>query len=493
MYRKFKPLNIPDGWEQYWSKYPNGYTIMEALIDWVSQVDDMVYNQNELSDKVKSFGVIIDEFLNQFDTELQKEVQDLLTDWQNSGFLNVVISEALQWQLDDYITTNEQDKVTLGEQLQQSDKYRDDIMINVLAHGVVGDGVTDTTTAIQTLINNTPNGKIIYFPRGQYKITEPIIIPRDLTLLGTDATYSGGAILRFELNATHLKGVGCIQIASGVRDIRLKNLYIRDYKSATHYYDGISNIGNTGYNVGLEFDNVQLVGFRYGFNLTHLYLTKFVSCQTTQCDIGFNIDGFSTTLMFEQCYAVQCALTGYSIAGAVYSTMIGCVAEQCEQFGYNIVRAENISLFGCGSESINITAIRIDRSTCVTVDNFYGLLNGSTDSPYGTMVQINVEATYISLNNITEMELSPNHNRQFAISANTDAHGVIDNVRTLLPVSVGNNIRYNGQYLFNRMPTNGGHFIGKVVYNSAMTTGSPIGWICVSANPFVWQPLANME
>lgn len=131
MYRKFKPLNIPDGWEQYWSKYPNGYSILEALIDWVSQVDDMVDNQNELTDTVKSFGERIDEFINQFGTELQQTVTDTLSEWQNSGFLDDVISEALQWELDNYITTNEQDKVAINEQLAQKATLIEDLSVNV--------------------------------------------------------------------------------------------------------------------------------------------------------------------------------------------------------------------------------------------------------------------------------------------------------------------------------------------------------------------------
>lgn len=51
-YRHFKHLHIPDGWEQYWSKYPNGYTLMEALINWVGQVNDMVEVSNEVSDQI---------------------------------------------------------------------------------------------------------------------------------------------------------------------------------------------------------------------------------------------------------------------------------------------------------------------------------------------------------------------------------------------------------------------------------------------------------
>lgn len=155
MYRKFKPLNIPDGWEQYWSKYPNGYTIMEALIDWVSQVGDMVKNQNELNVTVKSFGERIDDFISQFGVNLANEVQELLTDWQTTGFLDVVISEALQWQLNDYIATNEADKVLLTAQLQQTMTQEEfDGWVATILDG--GPSIFfDTLSALQTAY---PNG-----------------------------------------------------------------------------------------------------------------------------------------------------------------------------------------------------------------------------------------------------------------------------------------------------------------------------------------------
>lgn len=46
----YSKLHIPDHWEHYWSKYPNGYTLLEALISWTSQVNDMILSQNHMSD-----------------------------------------------------------------------------------------------------------------------------------------------------------------------------------------------------------------------------------------------------------------------------------------------------------------------------------------------------------------------------------------------------------------------------------------------------------
>lgn len=98
---KFKHLNVPTHWQNYWSRYPEGYTILEALISWVSQVDDM-------TDNVNKWNEYLDAFVEHFDEQLQDEVAQTLKDWQESGFLNVVIAEGLQWQLDDYIATNDE-------------------------------------------------------------------------------------------------------------------------------------------------------------------------------------------------------------------------------------------------------------------------------------------------------------------------------------------------------------------------------------------------
>lgn len=222
MYRKFKPLNIPDGWEQYWSKYPNGYTIMEALIDWVSQVDDMVDNQNELSDTVKSFGERIDEFINQFGAELQQTVTDTLSEWQDSGFLNIVISEALQWELDDFKTTTEQNFLSVNEQLQQ-------MAYTAPPNATIAD--------INELITNAHNsgGGNIYFV-GDYVLTptetESIILKDNVNLVG-----NGKSTLKISNNNPNfdslIKGVGG----------KIQNCELRGLIIDTNAVNNPSNIG----------------------------------------------------------------------------------------------------------------------------------------------------------------------------------------------------------------------------------------------------------
>jgi hypothetical protein len=96
----FDHLNIPDQWNNYWTKYPQGYTIMEALLNWVKQVDDMVDNQNTLNTNVVDYKKQLDDLVSSFETNLQPTVESTLKAWQDSGFLNVVIDAALQTQMD---------------------------------------------------------------------------------------------------------------------------------------------------------------------------------------------------------------------------------------------------------------------------------------------------------------------------------------------------------------------------------------------------------
>lgn len=125
-HRHFKHLHIPDHWEQYWSKYPNGYTLLEALINWTSQVNKMVDSANHTSDHVlvlerqfkaldkelraawdgykdksaeddskfkDEVHTIINNFIGTIDPRLQDIVTNSMTDWLNDGTLADIINK----------------------------------------------------------------------------------------------------------------------------------------------------------------------------------------------------------------------------------------------------------------------------------------------------------------------------------------------------------------------------------------------------------------
>lgn len=171
---RFKHLTIPDGWETYWTKYPQGMTILESLFQWVNQVDNMVDNQNSLAVQVENFRTELDTFVGQFGEDLQKEVSLLLNEWQESGFLEVVISEAIE------------------HKVFEVEKQVEDMRVSVKDFGAKGDGVTDDTKAIQDALDYVAlqyrgevaqesgyirfSYPVLFFPDGIYrtgKVTPP--------------------------------------------------------------------------------------------------------------------------------------------------------------------------------------------------------------------------------------------------------------------------------------------------------------------------------
>lgn len=64
---KFRYLDVPDHWQHYWTKYPEGYTILEALLSWVKQVDDLIDQINAYHDR-----------LDWFDSDWEKHKQRLI-------------------------------------------------------------------------------------------------------------------------------------------------------------------------------------------------------------------------------------------------------------------------------------------------------------------------------------------------------------------------------------------------------------------------------
>lgn len=165
---RFNHLNVPETWQHYWSKYPEGYTILEALLNWVKQVDSMVDNQNQLNVTVTNFGNRLDEFIKQFDDDLQAEVIKTLSEWQESGLLDIIIDEALQTEIDNV-------EVSISQ-----------LSINVKTEGATGDGVADDTTAVkQALTKLATTGGELYFPPGTYLLNSRLDVPSNVTLRGS--------------------------------------------------------------------------------------------------------------------------------------------------------------------------------------------------------------------------------------------------------------------------------------------------------------------
>lgn len=125
----FNHLNVPSHWEHYFTKYPQGMTILESLLEWVSQVDGMTDAVNVTLAEVQSFK----------DTMMPEALAAILTEWEASGKLSDVLTGAI-----------------LTGKASQADLVALQATVNALTTTVNGNLSTLTATVNSRLAHLTP-------------------------------------------------------------------------------------------------------------------------------------------------------------------------------------------------------------------------------------------------------------------------------------------------------------------------------------------------
>lgn len=141
---RFEHLTFPPQWKDYWTKYPHGMTILESLIDWATKTNDLI-------DNVNNWNAYLDDFVATFDENLKQEVTETVQSWIASGYIEVVISAALQTQIDDV-------ELQLNNEVQRIDaQLADNVQqLNLKVDKVSGKGLSteDYTTLEKEKVAN---------------------------------------------------------------------------------------------------------------------------------------------------------------------------------------------------------------------------------------------------------------------------------------------------------------------------------------------------
>ncbi|WP_048145166.1 glycosyl hydrolase family 28-related protein [Methanosphaerula palustris] len=185
-----------------------------------------------------------------------------------------------------------------------------EIATNVRSSGLKGDGVTDDTAALQSLLTSLPSGSTIYFPPGHYRIDGPVNIDKPFTLFGESGTVfdcERATHYVFTLNArgsststmTGMTITGIVIEGPGIETnpAMIDAYYLQNFHVS---YVKFHNIGyaairvNTCTDVTIEksiFDNVFQSGLGYGISITdrsdrvyihdNFFVTKGRHCVTT--------------------------------------------------------------------------------------------------------------------------------------------------------------------------------------------------------------------
>lgn len=217
-YKHFKKIHIPDHWEQYWSKYPNGYTLLEALISWTGQVNDMIKATNKYTDHVRTLDINFralekelraswkgyKESTEQTYKDFREEILTIVNNWIATiepTIQNVVVESLTTWLEDGTLADIINEDVF---NMKADKKDVDSREINVLyppspLQPVKMDGTTDDSANLQAIIDYvTEKGTGGQYPSESYGYT--IIIPAGVMILRNKITVNGSGVT--------LKGLG---------------------------------------------------------------------------------------------------------------------------------------------------------------------------------------------------------------------------------------------------------------------------------------------
>ena len=106
-------------------------------------------------------------------------------------------------------------------------------MVNVKSpkYGALGDGSTDDYASILAAITAAPAGSVIYFPVGDYKLSQTLVITKTLTLKGDGIRGESAALSKTRLIWTQTDGTNGIEPSVA---IMIDGLEIQGNSSAGH-------------------------------------------------------------------------------------------------------------------------------------------------------------------------------------------------------------------------------------------------------------------
>lgn len=254
---RFNHLNVPETWQHYWSKYPEGYTILEALLNWVKQVDDMV-------DLINNWDTYLKEFVEQFDVKLRESVAAMLNEWLDDGTLARIINE---------------DVLNMKVSLDQFAAYVGEMV------PVKGDGSDESAiiqATVDSLVAKGDSGKLI-FPVGRFKFGN-IVVPQRFFL---EIEGQGGRHTIFEPNKDQLFIVGG---ALNTDYFRLRGVHI--FSDQNKRYD--KPLVELKYVRNVRIEDVTSIqsgtGTLFGLDSTYLLTAKDCMLRTNRYGVGFDLN-----------------------------------------------------------------------------------------------------------------------------------------------------------------------------------------------------------
>lgn len=212
--------------------------------------------------------------------------------------------------------------------------------MSTIDFGVVGDGATDDTAAMQIAIDaSVVAGKILFIPAGTYKITSTLTLPQYARLEGenTNMSTTGGSKISFEPSSLDNLFEPTAATAFQV-GFSLENLYIVG--------NSASAAGNSGTCINCiditksTFKNLQITNFRTGIRCEATINNRFEFLQIVNCYLYciYYTGDNATTDVWEQCYIANAPIGVQTNGVSIGIRFNNCIFESLTTYGVNLVK-----------------------------------------------------------------------------------------------------------------------------------------------------------
>lgn len=379
-HRHYKHLHIPPTWEQYWSKYPNGYSIMESLIDWVSQTNKMIESFNNLSDEYVTLNrnmralekelraswkgykehtektyedfrdeilTIVNQWIATIEPTIQDEVVKSLNQWLDDGTLADIINNDV---FD--MKANQSDLDDTNAQLAQIENKS---VVSITDFGEIDDG-EDITTLFNEAVRHTQlNNQTLYIPENlNFTLSDEIeVLPRPNVLSitgGTNSTitFNGQGSILYRLKYNGVDGQNNYLL-------NLTNVTYKNVGNGRHvvYMEDGATIGSSNCEINnntfMDFgDEVLRLWFAWRIRIKE---NKFIRCGNSIYAYGANgANIFDNMFLYGTGYGTR--IEGQSYAMNIHSNLFEQVQHEgiilAGATGGSIVQANYFEAVGIG-------------------------------------------------------------------------------------------------------------------------------------------------
>lgn len=180
----------------------------------------------------------------------------------------------------------------------------DDRSKNVKAFGVKGDGTTDDLSVINKVIVDANDGDTLFFPAGNYKISNNIVITKKINIVGVKPTYSDGDLVR----GTVIRGGG-IFFVTGSSNSSVSSIGVVVATGFTNGFDIHGTISD------IKISDCLTIAKSHGF-LIESYEGLVSNVKVTYCHTYDSIHGFiskASRTIFENCTAENMSSYGFGM------------------------------------------------------------------------------------------------------------------------------------------------------------------------------------